>query len=145
MTFDGESDAHIVRGLVAIVLSIFSGKRASEIVATDALDLFGRMGLIEFLTAPNRKSDEFLQALQRLREQAWYLHREDQRLFVKETENLSRQIERNAKEVPQPKIDQALINRLTGILQPERRLARRVAVSGTGAVRHGTCGSVFRP
>lgn len=88
----------------------------------------GRIGLtdseiIEYLAAPNRKSDEFLEAIQRLREQAWYLHREEQRLFVKETENLSRQIERNAKEVPQPKIDQALINRLTGILQPERRNA----------------------
>jgi len=88
----------------------------------------GRIGLseseiIEYLAAPNRKPDEFLEAIQRLREQAWYLHREEQRLFVKETENLSRQIERNAKEAPQPKIDQALINRLTGILQPERRNA----------------------
>jgi hypothetical protein len=88
----------------------------------------GRIGLtdseiIEYLAAPNRKADEFLEAIQRLREQAWYLHREEQRLFVKETENLSRQIERNAKDVPQPKIDQALINRLMGILQLERRNA----------------------
>lgn len=86
----------------------------------------GRIGLsesevIEFVTAPNRKADEFLDALQKLREQAWYLHREDQRFYIKETENLSRQIERNAKEIPQPKIDQALINRLRGILQPDRR------------------------
>ena len=86
----------------------------------------GRIGLseseiIEFLAAPNRKADEFLDALQKLREQAWYLHREDQRFYIKETENLSRQIERNAKEIPQPKIDQALINRLKGILQPTRR------------------------
>ena len=88
----------------------------------------GRIGLseseiIEFLAAPNRKADEFLGAIQKLRKQAWYLHREEQRLFIKETENLSRQIERNAKEVPQPKIDQALIYRLTGILQPVRRNA----------------------
>jgi len=88
----------------------------------------GRIGLsesevIEFLAAPNRKADEYLDALQKLREQAWYLHREDQRFFIKETENLSRQIERNAKEIPQPKIDQALINRLKGILQPNRRNA----------------------
>ena len=88
----------------------------------------GRIGLseselIEFLTAPQRKPDEFLQALQRLRESAWYLHREEQRFFVKETENLSRQIERNAKEVPQPKIDQALINRLAGVLAPDRKIA----------------------
>ena len=88
----------------------------------------GRIGLsdseiIEFLAAPNRKPDEFLAALERLREQAWYLHREEQRFFIKETENLSRQIERTAKEVPQPKIDQALINRLTGILQPASKRA----------------------
>ncbi|WP_419619429.1 DUF499 domain-containing protein, partial [Thiolapillus sp.] len=88
----------------------------------------GRIGLseseiIEFLAAPNRKPDEFLDSLQHLREQAWYLHREDQRFFIKETENLSRQIERNAKDIPQPKIDQALINRLTGILQPSSKNA----------------------
>lgn len=88
----------------------------------------GRIGLseselIEFLAAPQRKPDEFLDALQRLRESAWYLHREEQRLFIKETENLSRQIERNAKEVPPPKVDQALMNRLTGILEPERKIA----------------------
>jgi len=92
----------------------------------------GRIGLseselIEFLAAPQRKTDEFLQALQRLREAAWYLHQEghqeEQRFFIKETENLSRQIERNAKEIPQPKIDQALINRLTGILEPVRKIA----------------------
>lgn len=88
----------------------------------------GRIGLseselIEFLAAPQRKPDEFLNALIRLREDAWYLHREDQRFFIKETENLSRQIERNAKEVPQPKIDQALMTRLAGILAPSRRTA----------------------
>ena len=88
----------------------------------------GRIGLseseqIEFLVAPQRKPDEYQQALQHLREAAWYLHREDQRFFVKETENLARLIERNAKEVPQPKIDQALITRLTGILEPDRKVA----------------------
>ncbi len=88
----------------------------------------GRIGLsegeiIEFLTAPNRKPDEFLEALRKLREQAWYLHREEQRFFVKDTENLSRQIERNAKQIPQSKIDQALTNRLTGILQPHSKNA----------------------
>ncbi len=88
----------------------------------------GRVGLteselIEFLAAPNRKADEFMTALEKLREQAWYLHREDQRFFVKETENLARQIERMAADVPQPKIDQALINKLTAILQPISKAA----------------------
>lgn len=91
----------------------------------------GRIGLtegeiIEFLTAPNRKPDEFLTALEKLREQAWYLHKEDQRFFIKETENLSRQIERNAKDIPQPKIDQALVNKLTAILQPQSKKAYQV-------------------
>lgn len=88
----------------------------------------GRIGLtegeiIEFLAAPNRKPDEFMTALDKLREQAWYLHREEQRFYVKETENLSRQIERNARDLPQPKIDQALINRLVGVLQPVGKAA----------------------
>lgn len=91
----------------------------------------GRVGLtegelIEFLAAPNRKPDEFMTALEKLREQAWYLHREDLRYYVKETENLSRQIERMAKDVPQPKIDQALIYKLTAILQPQSKAAYQV-------------------
>lgn len=88
----------------------------------------GRIGLtdsevIEFLAAPNRKTDEFQQALQKLRDQAWYLHKEDMRFFIKDTENLSRTIERDAKAVPQPKVDQALIYRLTGLLRPTLRNA----------------------
>lgn len=46
----GDSDAHIVRGLVAIVLSLFSGLRASEIVKTDAEETFRALGLDEHLT-----------------------------------------------------------------------------------------------
>ena len=34
--FKGDSDAHIVRGLVAIMLALFSGRPASEILHTDA-------------------------------------------------------------------------------------------------------------
>ncbi|MBW8639436.1 SufE family protein [Hoeflea sp. WL0058] len=48
--FKGDSDAHIVRGLVAIMLSAYSGKRASEIVKLDENDVFSRLGLIENLT-----------------------------------------------------------------------------------------------
>src|SRR3546814_8058591 len=51
------------------------------------------------------------------------MHREEQRFFMKETENLSRQIERNARDIPPNKITQALTNRLTAILQPVSKLA----------------------
>ena len=50
LVFHGDSDAHIVRGLVAIALAAMSGRKASEIEAFDAVELFSRLGLIENLT-----------------------------------------------------------------------------------------------
>lgn len=50
ITFHGDSDAHIVRGLVAIMLALFSGRRASEIVAIDAEATLRQLGLDEHLT-----------------------------------------------------------------------------------------------
>ena len=49
--FAGDSDALIVRGLVAIAITLFDGKPPSEIVATDADALFDRLGLKAHLTA----------------------------------------------------------------------------------------------
>lgn len=48
--FRGKSDAHIVSGLVAIALVIFSGKTPDEIVLTDEKDVFQSIGLEEHLT-----------------------------------------------------------------------------------------------
>lgn len=50
LTFRGDSDAHIVRGLVALVLALYSGRRAQEIVETDASPLFEQLGLAQHLT-----------------------------------------------------------------------------------------------
>ena len=50
MRFIGDSDAHIVRGLVAIMLALFSGRRASEIASLDAEAVLKRLGLDEHLT-----------------------------------------------------------------------------------------------
>jgi cysteine desulfuration protein SufE len=55
LDFRGDSDAHIVRGLVALVLALYSGKPAPEILATDAMDLFRTLGLSEHLT-PQRSN-----------------------------------------------------------------------------------------
>lgn len=77
--------------------------------------------IIEYLAAPYRKADEFLAGLDRLRDRAWYLHREGEAFFFKETENLGRRIERDAKQIPAPKLEQALINRLTGLFQAQGR------------------------
>jgi cysteine desulfuration protein SufE len=55
LSFVGDSDAHIVRGLIAILFALYSGKGAREILATDALALFDRIGLRENLT-PQRSN-----------------------------------------------------------------------------------------
>ena len=55
LTFEGDSDAHIVRGLIAILFALYSGKTARDIIATDAVALFDRIGLREHLT-PQRSN-----------------------------------------------------------------------------------------
>lgn len=50
VTFQGDSDAHIVRGLVAIMLALFSGRPASQILETDAEATLRSLGLVEHLS-----------------------------------------------------------------------------------------------
>ena len=68
LTFEGDSDAHIVRGLVAIVFALYSGKGAREILATDALALFDRLGLRENLTP--QRSNGLRSMVERIRAEA---------------------------------------------------------------------------
>ena len=51
LRFRGDSDAHIVRGLIAILLKLYSGRQAGEIAATDAEAFFARLGLRDHLTS----------------------------------------------------------------------------------------------
>ena len=55
LSFEGDSDAHIVRGLIAILLSLYSEHSAREILDIDALAVFDRLGLRENLT-PQRSN-----------------------------------------------------------------------------------------
>ncbi len=55
LTFRGDSDAHIVRGLVYLILTLYSGRNARSILETDAQDLFKRLGLDAHLT-PQRSN-----------------------------------------------------------------------------------------
>jgi cysteine desulfuration protein SufE len=68
LTFKGDSDAHIVRGLIAILFAIFSGQHAKDILAQDALVLFERMGLREHLTP--QRSNGFRSMVERIRADA---------------------------------------------------------------------------
>jgi cysteine desulfuration protein SufE len=51
LTFHGDSDAIITRGIVALVAAIFSGKGPEDIQRTDALEIFREIGIGEHLTA----------------------------------------------------------------------------------------------
>ena len=53
-TFNATSDAHIVRGLEAVLLILINGKTGSEIQETDILGLFQQMGLEEHLSPTRR-------------------------------------------------------------------------------------------
>src|ERR1700737_4894872 len=55
LNFTGDSDAHIVRGLITILFALFSGRHAREILATDANAIFEQLGLREHLT-PQRSN-----------------------------------------------------------------------------------------
>jgi cysteine desulfuration protein SufE len=68
LTFSGDSDAHIVRGLIAVLFAVFSGKHAREILSTDAIALFERLGLREHLTP--QRSNGFRSMVERIRADA---------------------------------------------------------------------------
>jgi cysteine desulfuration protein SufE len=55
LNYLGDSDAHIVRGLIAILLTLFSGHTPREILSTDALSVFDEFGFREHLT-PQRSN-----------------------------------------------------------------------------------------
>ena len=55
LTFTGDSDALIVKGLIAITFMIFSGKTPEQILALDANAIFAKLGLKDHLT-PQRSN-----------------------------------------------------------------------------------------
>lgn len=68
LTFKGDSDAHIVRGLIAILFALYSGKSARDILAVDSLALFDRIGLRENLTP--QRSNGLRSMVERIRAEA---------------------------------------------------------------------------
>ena len=58
LSFIGDSDAHIVRGLVAILLAAYSDKSASEILGIDIRDIFQQLNLEKHLS-PSRSNGFF--------------------------------------------------------------------------------------
>jgi cysteine desulfuration protein SufE len=68
LSFVGDSDAIIVRGLVAILLALYSDKPAKDILSADAIALFEKLGLKEHLTP--QRSNGFRSMVERIRRDA---------------------------------------------------------------------------
>lgn len=68
MHFAADSDAHIVRGLIAILFAIFENKTPGQILATDAQTVFDELGLKEHLTP--QRSNGFAAMITRIRAEA---------------------------------------------------------------------------
>ena len=68
LTFRGDSDAHIVRGLIAILLRLYSGRSAQEIVGFDAKAAFEKLGLTGALSA--QRSNGLFSMVERIRRDA---------------------------------------------------------------------------
>jgi cysteine desulfuration protein SufE len=68
MVFRGDSDAHIVKGLIAVLLMMYSGKTAEEILSTDLEGLFEGLDLGQHLSV-NRRNGFYSMTL-KIREHA---------------------------------------------------------------------------
>jgi cysteine desulfuration protein SufE len=66
--YRGESDALIVKGLVAVLIAYYSGRPAAEIAASDAIAVFDELGLREHLTS--QRSNGLIAMVQRIRGEA---------------------------------------------------------------------------
>jgi cysteine desulfuration protein SufE len=68
LTFIGDSDAHIVRGLIAILLALYSGLSAEDILKIDANAVLNQLHLKEHLTP--QRSNGLLSMVERIRTDA---------------------------------------------------------------------------
>jgi cysteine desulfuration protein SufE len=68
LVYRGESDAMIVRGLVAILVALYSGRPANEIAGIDAIQIFDELHLREHLTT--QRSNGLVAMVNRIRTEA---------------------------------------------------------------------------
>ena len=68
LSFEGESDAMIVRGLIAVLLALYNDLSAKEVTEIDALKELGRLGLNDHLSA--QRSNGLRAMVERIRETA---------------------------------------------------------------------------
>lgn len=65
VAFRGDSDAHLVKGLIAVLLRLFSGRKPADVLAFDTKAAFERLGLASTLT--QQRSNGLASMVQRIR------------------------------------------------------------------------------
>lgn len=68
LVFRGDSDAHLVKGLIAVLLKLYSGRTPADILAFDAKAAFQRLGLANTLTP--QRSNGLASMINRIRSDA---------------------------------------------------------------------------
>lgn len=68
LAFRGDSDAHLVRGLIALLLKLYSGRKPAEILAFDAPAAVQRLGLTEALSS--QRANGLVSMIERIRNEA---------------------------------------------------------------------------
>ena len=68
LNFRADSDAHIVRGLAALLVRLYSGRRYEDILAVDAREVLARIGLAEHLSP--QRSNGLASMINRIRAEA---------------------------------------------------------------------------
>jgi len=68
MAFRGDSDSLIVRGLIAILMVLFSGKSCEQVLATDPAPTLAKIGLDQHLTP--QRANGLAAMIQRIKAQA---------------------------------------------------------------------------
>lgn len=68
LSFVGDSDAHIVRGLIALLIALYSGQATDHILSVDAEAVLARIGLRDHLTP--QRSNGLTAMVDRIRREA---------------------------------------------------------------------------
>jgi cysteine desulfuration protein SufE len=66
--FRGDSDAHLVRGLIALLMRVYSGRIPAEILSVEPRAMFDRLGLKDALTP--QRSNGLFSMIERIRREA---------------------------------------------------------------------------
>lgn len=117
----------------AQIIDLSSGKDTAKQVATliltaslstavNAVKGLTKEEMIECLLTPWHEPSDFLKAFDELEKVAWYLHHSPEgRYYFDRIENLTKLLERLAKDAPQPQVEELIRNRLNQMFKPNRR------------------------